>query len=965
MKLHRLIGAAFAAASLLSFGIPSAGQNPTDVRQAVLSNGMEVWLNEDHGQPVVKGSVVVKAGAKDCPDTGLAHYLEHLLFKGTEELGTVDYAAEKVWLDSIAVCYDILAETVGEAERAAIQKKINLLSLKAADYAIPNEFDLLTAAFGGTGLNAATSYDYTYYYNTFSPQYLAQWAELNSHRLLHPVFRLFQGELETVYEEKNRSADNTMQAPLFEMFRQLGKDNPYSYPVIGSTENLKNPRLGEMMAFFKKYYVGSNMGLILTGDFDADSVLPLLERTFGRIPRGVKPEKAAVPTPDYSGQRTVKIKADIPLIKISLFAFNGPTDRDADAPALNLATAILTNSFGSGLLDSLTTNHKVLLSGAMRVPLFNELGIVGYAVVPSLPFGSLPKAEKVCREQIEKVKRGEFSDATVEALKLEAARDALASIETVAGRGDQMVSIMAQDRSWEDYLKSVESIRSLTRDDIVRVANKYFNDQYIRFEKVKGTYPKDKIAKPGFAPVVPKHAGEESAYAKALKQMPAADIPPRLLDFENDITRIPLNEHVTLYYKANPVNDLFSLSVQVDEGSREDPRIPHVAGYVNTVGTDSLSIQQLAKAWQELGTSFSAGSDSHQFFLDISGFDSNLEPSLRLLQHVTDHLKGDKDSFKELKTGIDLEKKTFLSEGTSSIMQATMQRVIYGEEAPRLTGLTSKELNAVGEKGLQEAFRTLMGTECSIFYSGSLPAEQVAGLLKKRLNLSGKTRKPQQRYVPFKRYDTPTIFFYDLPGSRQTQIMTYQAFDAPADGRERANLQMLGNYVGGGMYSLMFQEVREFRSMAYSASGTVSVPPPVLEDRTAMFYTTLGTQADKAMGALELVDSLLREMPLKEAGLDASARTVVARANNGYPSFRAMGGKIHQLEVSGYKDDPDRAVLENLPSVTAETLKEYYESVVRKAPVHRVIVGDRKTLPMDELARYGTIVYLKEKDIYK
>ena len=946
-------------------GIALGAQNPTHVKQTILSNGMEVWLNEDHSQPIVKGTVVVKAGAKDCPDTGLAHYLEHLLFKGTEELGTVDYEAEKVWLDSIAVCYDLLAETAGEAERAALQKEINRLSLKAADYAIPNEFDLLTAAFGGTGLNAATSYDHTYYYNTFSPQYLAQWAELNSHRLLRPVFRLFQGELETVYEEKNRSADNAMQAPLFEMFKEFGADNPYSYQIIGSTENLKNPRLGEMMDFFRKYYVGSNMGLILTGDFDAESVQPLLERTFGRIPRGEKPVKATVPIPDYSGQRTVKIKANIPLVKISIFAFNGPTDRDADAPALDLATSVLTNSFGSGLLDSLTTNHKVLMSGAMRLPLFNELGIVGYVVIPSLPFGSLPKAEKVCREQIEKVKRGEFSDATLEALKLEAARDALAGIETIGGRGEQMISVMAQDRSWDNYLQSVESIRSLTREDIIRVANKYFNDNYIRFEKVKGTYPKDKVAKPDFAPVVPKHAGEESDYAKALKQMPAADIPPRLLDFQDDVTRIPLNGHATLYYKDNPANDLFSLCLQVDEGSREDPRIPHVAGYVNTVGTDSLSIQQLAKAWQELGTSFSAGSGSHDFTLRIDGFDSNLEPSLRLLRHIIGHLKGDKDSFKELKTGIDLEKKTFLSEGTSNIMSATMQRVIYGEEAPRLKGLTAKELNDVGEKGLQDLFRTLMGTECSIFYSGSLPAEQVAGLLRKHLDLDQKTRKAQQRFVPFQRYDAPTVFFYDLPGSRQTQMMTYQTFDAPADGHERANLEMLGTYVGGGMFSMMFQEVREFRSMAYSASGSVNVPQPAMNDNTAMFFTTLGTQADKALGALQLVDSLLREMPLKETRLDASARSIVAKANNGYPSFRYVGSSIHEYELNGYKEDPDRVVLDNLPSVTAETLKEYYESVVRKAPVIRIIVGDKKTLPMDELARYGTIVYLKEKDIYK
>ena len=384
---------AIIAGALLALAL-NAQNNPLEVKQFELSNGMQVWLNQDKSQPIVYGAVVVRAGAKDCPDTGLAHYLEHLLFKGTEELGTVDYEAEKVWLDSIALCYDRLSTLSNDDDRKAIQKEINRLSKKAADFAIPNEFTRLIARFGGTGLNAGTSYDYTYYYNTFSPQYIEQWAELNSHRMINPVFRLFQGELETVYEEKNRGADNTIQAPLFEMIKEFSGSNPYSYQVIGSTENLKNPRLGEMMDFFNKYYVGCNMGLILSGDIDFDGLQPLLERTFGRIRRGDKPEKAPVEVEPFTGIREVKIKAEIPLIKIAVYAFNGPTDSEKDAPALDLATGLLTNSFSSGLMDSLVTGHKMLLAGAMRVPMFNEMGITGFAVVPNLPFGSLPKAEK-------------------------------------------------------------------------------------------------------------------------------------------------------------------------------------------------------------------------------------------------------------------------------------------------------------------------------------------------------------------------------------------------------------------------------------------------------------------------------------------------------------------------------------------------------------------------------------------
>ena len=953
-----------AAALLLSLGL-QAQNSSLDVQEIKLSNGMQVWLNQDASQPKVFGAVVVKAGGKDCPDTGLAHYLEHLLFKGTTEMGTVDYEAEKVWLDSIAVCYNQLADTKNDSVRFEIQKHINELSIKAADYAIPNEFDLLTARYGGTSLNAATSYDYTFYFNTFSPQYIAQWCELNSHRMLNPVFRLFQSELETVYEEKNRASDNTMEAPLMEMIRVFSDGNPYSYEIIGSTENLKNPRLEEMMNFFHKYYVGNNMGLILSGDFGMASIDSLLESTFGRLPAGEIAVKDPVKVPEMKGARDVKIKADIPMIKIAVYGFNGPKDGDPDARALDLATALLSNTFSSGLLDSLTTNHKVLMATAARVPLFNEMGIAGYVIIPSIPFGSLPKAEKLVREQVEKVKAGQFSDADLEALKLEAARNAMSQLETISSRSEQMVEVMAQNRSWADYLAEVDAIRNITREDVIRVANKYFGGDYIRFEKVKGSYPKDKVAAPKFDPIVPKHAGEKSEYAKKLEEMPVGDKQPRLLDFAADVEKIKLGDKVTLYYKPNEVNDLFSLTLQVDEGFNEDPKIPFVASFLNTIGTDSLSIQQLSKAWQNLGTSFSVGSGNHNFTMSMIGFDSRFAPSLKLLRHFEDHAKADKSSFKELKQSIELEKKTFLTGGTSNIMQAAMQRVFFGENAPKLVALDAKQLDKVGADGLLAKFSDLLDKECSIFYCGSLPKETVARALRSELDLERVGVSTERNYLSYQVYDEPTVFFYNLPDSRQAQIMTYQTPEAPADGLQAAHLEVLGEYFGGGMYSIMFQEVREFRSMAYSAHGQASRPLPVEKDGRSLFVNSLGTQADKSLAALELLDSLLSDFPLKESTFTASVQSITAEANNGYPSFRGVASSVHNYEIQGYTEDPDKAILENLGDVTLESLKAYYDKFVKTANRSIIIVGDRTKLPMDKIAEYGKIVELTQKDIYK
>ena len=942
-----------------------AQDNPLEVKQFELSNGMQVWLNRDASQPIVYGAVVVRAGGKDCPDTGLAHYLEHLLFKGTEEIGTVDYEAEKVWLDSIAVCYDKLSTLTEDADRKAMQKEINRLSKKAADYAIPNEFTRLISRFGGTGLNAGTSYDYTYYYNTFSPQYIEQWAELNSHRMISPVFRLFQGELETVYEEKNRSADNTMQAPLFAMIKEFSGSNPYSYEVIGSTENLKNPRLGEMMEFFNKYYVGCNMGLILSGDIDFDGLQPLLERTFGRIRRGEKPEKAPVEVEPFTGVRDVKIKAEIPLIKIAVYAFNGPTDSEADAPALDLATGLLSNNFSSGLMDSLITSHKMLLSGAARVPLFNEMGIAGFAVVPNLPFGSLQKAEKLCWEQIRKVQQGRFSDSEVEALKLEAARNAQIALESIAGRSEQMVSVMTQGRSWDEYLAQVDAIRSITRDDIIRVANKYFTDKYIRFEKVMGTYPKDNVAKPDIDPVVPQHSGESSEYAKHLEAMPVRDVAPRLVDMQRDVEKLNVTPTVKLYYKKNPVNDLFRLTIRVTRGSQEDPVVPHVASFMNSLGTDSLTVQQLSKAWQALGTTFYIESGNHNFDITISGYEDRLDESLKLLRHFIDRAVPDKDSFKELLTGIDLEKRTFFSGGTSNIMTAMQYRVFYGANSAYLTHMSKKELNSVGMKGLMSAFSDLMDHSYSVLYSGRKPAGEVAAALARRLDLGRAVKSEDWNRIDNMRYDAPTVFFYDLPGSRQMQMATYQTFEKPQDGRDKAALNVLGEYFGGGMFSLMFQEVREFRAMAYSASGYTSEPDPAYTNDPALFITSLGTQADKSLSAIQLVDSLIHTMPLKENAIESARHSIVAKANNGYPTFRNLPAAVQNYERLGYKADPDKEILDNLSSVDAASLKAYQEKNVVPAPIAWIIVGDRKSLPMAEIAGYGKLVELKKEDIYK
>ena len=550
-----------------------------EVKEHKLDNGLTVWLNEDHSQPKVFGAVVVKAGSKDCPDTGIAHYFEHMMFKGTDKIGTVDYEAERVLLDSIAMKYDELAATEDELARAEIQKDINELSIRSSDYVIPNEFNRLISKYGGSGLNAATSYDVTFYFNTFSPQYMEQWAEINSERLLNPVFRMFQSELETVYEEKNMYGDFIGGQVMDRLLERYFAPHPYAYPIIGSTKNLKNPRLTEMRKFFEEYYVASNMALMLSGDFDTETVLPILERTFSRIRPGEAPKKETVALPPFKGKERMKVKFPVPLVKAMGLGFRGLPANHEDQVALAVAVNMLNNANGTGFLDKLMVDRKIMASMAMNENL-NESGILAVAVIPKLMFQTYGGAEKLVWKEINRIKEGDFSDEIFNSLKEEQRRQYATDLESIDSRTRIMMTIYSQGKSWEDYLQDVSKIEALTREDVIRVARKYFSENYLCVTKTTGKYPKDNLPKPDFNPVVPKNSEASSEYAKQLERLPVQTVSPRFIDFSKDVQITQLTPLATLYTTINPVTDVFTLNMVYQIGTLEQPKLKYLANYL-------------------------------------------------------------------------------------------------------------------------------------------------------------------------------------------------------------------------------------------------------------------------------------------------------------------------------------------------------------------------------------------------
>ncbi len=933
------------------------------VKELKLSNGMTVWLNEDHSQPKVFGAVVVKAGAKDCPNTGIAHYFEHIMFKGTDKIGSTDYAKEKVWLDSIATQYDLLAKTKDEQQRLEIQKHINQLSIKASDYAIPNEFPRLVSKYGGSGLNASTSYDYTEFHNTFSPQYIEQWLWLNSERLIHPVFRLFQGELETVYEEKNMRSDQMIIPPYEKVFAKFFDGHPYAYPLIGSTENLKNPRLSEMEKFFKKYYIAANMGLILCGDINSDSIVPILEKTFGRIVKGdVDDRKVQTPAP-LTHKETVKIKIPIPLIKAEVVVYRAPADKDKDTQALDLAVALLYNKYGTGFLDSLTSAHKVLGAGAMRASL-NDGGGVGFAVIPKIPFGSRKKAGEMVWKEIARLKNGDFPVKTLEALKLAKSRNMQKALESIDSRAAEMMSIFSQGRTWDEYLQQTEVLKSITKADIINVANKYFNDNYIDFVKKFGSYPKDKVSKPNFKPIVPKNTNAESEYAKQLEQIPLKEMAPRLTDYNRDVETKALTKYATLYVKKNPVNNLFSFSLIYHKGTLTDPKLSTLESYLSDIGTDSLTKHEFGQAMQQIGTTLETSAEKNSFSITLSGIDSNLGASLQLLRHFMDHAKADKKSMKSLASTYQVNDRSFIKDA-GSIADAITEKVAFGEKSSYINHLSTSDIKKMNGEELIALFKELQKNECSIVYSGQLSASDVENAVNDYMPIGQASLPASIVYRPMQTIEKPTVYIFDMPTARQTKIGTYQAVNPCTTDGEKAKLKIWGSYFGGGFSSLLFQEIREFRSYAYHAYGYDQQPPIMFTADRPAYMTELSTQNDKTLLALGTLDSLFLDMPLREQNIEAVKQETINRINNSYPSFRKIGGIIATNRKLGYSEDPNTEFVRLIPQLQMSDIVSYYKDNIQNRPRAIIIVGNKKKLPMEQLAKYGNIVELKKRDIYR
>lgn len=516
----------------IAVSVPSFGQG---LKAFKLKNGLSVYIWEDNTKSDVFGLVGVRTGAVNDPAeyTGLAHYLEHVMFKGTDKIGTLDWTTEEPIYQQIIAKYDEMADEADPVKKEAIGKEINELTIQAGKVSVSNEFSNLMESMGGKNLNAATGMDLTYYHNSFPAFQINKWLEISSQRFLNPVFRTFQSELETVYEEYNRGQDNPWRVQYDFIQSKAYEGHPYSRSVLGLPEHLKNPRLSQLIKFYNDWYTAENMVLVLVGNVNANQISGRIASTFGRLPQKATPERKTYPDLNIKGrtQYTAKI-GQYPSV---CMIYKGVPAGHPDEKPLEIALALLHNSSATGALDKLSIDGEIT-NGSASLEANRQQGRCKIAVTPLYDenqrrFESNKSAEKKALKAIQQIANGEVEDWIINAIKTNMCREFDQVMEASENKALILLQAFINEEDLGQVLNYKDEIMAINIDDIKRVAKQYLSNDYLALYIEKGKLSKDaKIKKPGYKPIEPP-VGKQSLYAQQFKSLPIGQVEEKFMNF--------------------------------------------------------------------------------------------------------------------------------------------------------------------------------------------------------------------------------------------------------------------------------------------------------------------------------------------------------------------------------------------------------------------------------------------------
>jgi len=966
--LHRTMGR-FLALSLLTSCSPTGkpdtassqtNQSSMQVLQKTLDNGLTVYLSPNAEEPRFYAEIITRAGSKHDPstNTGLAHYLEHLLFKGTRSFGTENFAEEEPLLRQISELYEQRAAEKNETKRDEIYRQINTLSTEASKLAIPNEMDRVYSDMGAKGLNAHTWHEETVYKIDLPANRLEHWAKIESERFAQPVFRLFHTELETVYEEKNRAIDNKHRLIYRAVNNLLFKVHPYGQQsTLGTVEHLKNPSIYAIEEFYSKHYVPQNMAICLSGDLDPEPTFAIIEKYFGKWsgPEELRPEPSWNEKPlegrefvevEYLGEEHV------------VLAFRTAPKHHEDYPALRLVDMILDNSVAGLINLDLVEKQKVRAAGCYPQNL-NDFG-AHYLYGTPKDGQSLETVEQLLLQQIERVKKGDFEDWAVQAVINDFKKRQKENYE----KNDQRVELLRDTFlafvDWNVTLNEISEMERVTKADIVRVANKYYGKDYVAGFRIDAQHDLPSIEKPAIDPLsIDPDKG--SSFMEEVDQLPYEPLQPKFLVPEKDFSVREISPGIRLIHTFNPLNDLFNLEVRMDLGFDHQPMLSTAKRMLDRAGARKMSSEDLKVEWYKLGTDFGFGVQEHFCNFFINGLDENFLSSLQLAESHLLFPNSSEEIWNETKDII-LSERDDEQKDPNALTHALAHFHRYGKNSRYLKRSSDTDLNNSTTSGLSELLKQAVESPRTILYFGPQSPDVVEQWIRDSF-LGVFPKHKAAKVEPDRSLKTQKDQVYFLHKEMAQAQVRFEFSSGLLDESLTPSVQIFNEYFGGGMAGLVFQELREARALAYSAWARFFTPSRPNEEN--VMVGSIGCQADKTIDAMEAFIGLLKEMPVSNTRWSSAHASLLSAYRTNPITSRAIPKFVYDVDTLGLKIDPRESRFKNLSKAKIDGFEKFYQDKIKAKSILFSVVGDSTRIDMEALEKFGPFTQVTAKELFR
>lgn len=958
-----LLAVAFLTASAKDYKYTTVPNDPMQSRIYTLDNGLKVYLSVNKERPRIQTYITVKTGSRNDPaeTTGLAHYLEHLMFKGTKVFGTSNYEAEKPYLDEIEQRYEAYRKLTDPEARRKAYHEIDSVSQLAAKYNIPNEYDKMMSSIGAEGSNAYTSNDVTCYTEDIPSNEVDTWARVEADRFKNMVIRGFHTELEAVYEEYNIGLASDGRKEWDAMGKLLFPTHPYgTQSTIGTQEHLKNPSIVNIKNYFRRYYVPNNVAICMAGDFDPDQVIAIIDKYFGDWKAS-----SDLSFPQYAPVRELTQPKDTTVVGLEaeniMLGWKAKGAADYQADTLGVIAEILSNG-KAGLFDiDLNTPMKIQGAGA-----FNEgMHDYGVFILEGMPNQgqSLDDVKQLMLGEIDKLKRGDFSDELLPSVVNNYKLNFYRSLLSNQSRANRFVDAFINDQKWSDAVGALDRVSGMTKQQIVSFANRFFTDGYAVVYKKQGNDTTiHKIDKPQITPI-PTNNDKQSEFLKAVVSTKPEPIQPRFVDFKTDLTVSKTKRGLDYLYKQNADDDLFQLAFRFPIGTENNKQYSIAADYLDYVGTDKMTNEQINQQFYKLACNYSVRVNDTYTDITLTGLNANMPAALQLMEDVINGAKADQDSYKKF---VDLVVKNRNDNKTNQRANFAALTTLgeYGTWSRQYNIMSEKELREANPQALLDLVKGLKNYQHTLLYFG--PTD-----MKKLETIVAKAHKTPKAFAqvpvakPYLKQQTPTNEVWIAPYEAKNIYMTMYHNEGSKWSPDKTAVEALFNdYFGGGMNAIVFQELREARGLAYSASARYQYMSSHPKEDTECFTTTIISQNDKMMDCISEFHNLLNNTPERQAGFElakqgltkslATARTT--RANVLYAYLQA--------KRLGIDYDLNGKVYEQLPSVTLKDIMDFAHSNIANKTYRYLILGDEKNLDMKALEKIGPIRHLTTEEIF-